>query len=217
MCFNEETVKYSLCADCFKKLKTLDGQRCEICLDKINTIGLCKNCLSKRPFYTRLYSSYVYEGAIKELILKFKSGNNKFLKNYFVDIALDNIPDEIIEKCSLITNVPCSKHKLKKRGYDQAQLIAKGISEKTDIPYKEALYRISGEKTAVLSRKHREKTVEERYSFCTNVYGETVLLIDDVCTTGSTLNFCSRQLKKAGAKEVFCFTIARTDKLDIRV
>lgn len=214
LCFREETVKYSLCADCFKKLKITNGQRCEICLDRINTEGLCKNCLNKRPFYTKLYSPYVYDTAIKELILKFKSGNNQFLKEYFALIALDGIPSEILDKCTLITNVPCSRYKLKKRGYDQAQLMAKAISEKTDIPYKEALYRLSGEKTALLSRKHREKTVEERYSLCTNVYGETVLLIDDVCTTGTTLNYCAEQLKKAGAKEIFCFTVARTDKLD---
>ena len=214
LCFREETVKYSLCADCFKKLKITNGQRCEICLDRINTEGLCKNCLNKRPFYTKLYSPYVYDTAIKELILKFKSGNNQFLKEYFALIALDSIPSEILDKCTLITNVPCSKFKLKKRGYDQAQLIAKAISEKTDIPYKEALYRLSGEKTALLSKKHRKKTVIDRYSFCLNVYGETVLLIDDVCTTGTTLNYCSEQLKKAGAKEIFCFTVARTDKLD---
>ncbi len=215
LCYNEETVKYSLCPDCFKKLKVTNGQRCEICLDRINTEGLCKNCLNKRPFYTKLYSPYVYDTAIKELILKFKSGNNQFLKEYFALIALDSIPSEILDKCTLITNVPCSRYKLKKRGYDQAQLIAKAISKKTDIPYKEALYRLSGEKTALLNRKYREKTVEERYSFCLNVYGETVLLIDDVCTTGTTLSYCSEQLKKAGAKEVYCFTIARTDKLDI--
>lgn len=212
LCFREETVKYSLCADCFSKIKVTDGQRCEICLDRINTQGLCKNCLNKRPFYTRLYSPYVYDTTIKEMILKFKSGNNQFLKDYFALIAFDSIPKEIFDKCTLITNVPCSKYKLKKRGYDQAQLIAKALSKKTDIPYKEALYRLSGEKTALLNRKHREKTIEDRYSFCLNVYGETVLLIDDVCTTGTTLSYCSEQLKKAGAKEVFCFTVARTDK-----
>ncbi len=214
LCFNEETVKYSLCADCFNKIKKTDGQRCQICLDRINTEGLCQSCLNKRPFYTKLYSPYVYDSTVKSLILKFKSENNPYLKDYLSQIAFDNIPEEILDKCSLITNVPCSEFKKKKRGYDQAQLIAMELSEKTHIPYKETLYRLNSEKTAKLSRTSREKTVEERYSFCQNVYGETVLLVDDVCTTGSTLRYCSQQLKKAGAKEVFCFTVARTDKLD---
>ncbi len=213
LCFNEETTKYSLCKDCFSQLKETKGQRCSICLDRINTEGLCKDCLKKQPFYTRLYSPYVYDTKIKELILKFKSGNNQYMKEYFAQIALDNIPVEILNKCSLITNVPCSTYKLKKRGYDQAQLIAKTISKKTLIPYKNTLARLNSEKTALLNKKNRQQTVEERYIFCTNVFNETILLIDDVCTTGTTLRYCSQQLKKAGAKEVFCFTVARTDKV----
>lgn len=212
ICENELTEKYSICSDCLEKFKIVKGQRCKVCLDKINTQGFCADCLKKRPFYTMLYSPYVYESPLKELILKYKTGNNEYLKEYFACIALDSIPEEVLDKCNLITNVPCSKEKLKLRGYDQGKVLAKEISKKTSIPYKETLVRLSGEKTARLNKAKRIDSVKERYLFCDNVYGQTVLLIDDVCTTGATLRYCSEQLKTAGAKEVFCFTIARTDK-----
>ncbi len=212
ICHSEETEKYSICSSCLKKIKKPEGQRCKICCDRINTEGLCAECFKKKPFYTRLYCSYIYADPLKKLILKFKSGNNKFLRQYFALIALDTVPEEIFNKCSLITSVPCSKEKLFLRTYDHGQEIAKAISENTNIPYKETLVRLKAEKTAKLDKAHRLKNANDKYLFCENVFNETVLLVDDVCTTGFTLRVCADQLKKAGAKEVFCYTVARTDK-----
>lgn len=212
ICENEKTEKYSICSDCLEKIKKPEGQRCKICFDRINTEGLCADCFNKKPFYTRLYCSYIYADPLKELILKFKSGDNKYLREYFARIAIDCVPQEIFDKCSLITNVPCSKKKLFARGYDHGAEIAKMISKKTYIPYKETIVRLNTEKTALLNKANRLKSAEERYLFCQNVFNQTILLVDDVCTTGATLRACADQLKKAGAKEVFCFTVARTDK-----
>jgi len=212
ICDNEITEKYSICNECLNKLKLINGQRCPICLDKVKTDGYCADCLKKKPFYTKLFCVYVYDSPIKELILKFKSGKNQFLREYFARIAVDTVPKEIFEKCTLITFVPCSDEKIAIRGYDQAEAIAKAVSEKTGIPYKKTIVRLNGNKTAKLNKSKRLESVKDRYIFCENVFGETVLIIDDVCTTSATLRYCSEQLQIAGAKEVFCFTVARTDK-----
>lgn len=212
ICSNEQTEKYSLCADCLDEIKKPEGQRCNICFDRINTEGLCAACFNKKPFYTKLYCSYIYAPPLKDLILKFKSGSNEYLKEYFARIALDTVPKEVFDKCTLITNAPCSKEKLLHRGYDQGAAIGKAVSKKTGIPYKETIVRLKEEKTALLNKASRLKSADDRYLFCENVYNETILLVDDVCTTGATLRACADQLKKAGAKEVFCFTVARTDK-----
>ncbi len=211
VCKSEKVYKYGLCEDCFKLLKKPDGNRCEICMDQINTEGLCAACFKKKPDYTRLYSAYVYEMPLSFLIVGLKKSNKRYLKYPFSEIAIDTIPNEILEKINLITAVPTAPKRLKKRGYNQAELISKEISAKTNIPYKNVLVRLKETKTTLLNKDERSSALKDEYSFSEVLNGETVLLVDDVCTTGATLRQCAKMLKKAGAKEVFCFTIARTD------
>lgn len=210
VCRNEVVHKYGLCKNCFKLLKTLDGDRCEICMDRINTEGLCAACFHKKPDYTRLYCAYVYEMPLSGLIVGLKKFNKQYLRYPFAEIAVDTI-EEILNKINLITSVPSSPKRVKKRGYNQSELIAKEISYKTNIPYKNILVRLRETKTSLLNKEERSNALKGEYSFSEILNGETVLLVDDVCTTGATLLQCAKMLKKAGAKEVFCFTVARTD------
>ncbi len=212
ICRDEDTYKYGLCKKCFDKLKRTDGNRCKICLDAINTEGLCAACFNSPPDYKRLYCSFVYGEPIKNCLLLLKSGRGGFLKHQFSDIALDTIPEEILKSCTLITSVPASPARLRERGYNQAALIGKELSKKTKIPYRDTLKRTNDTKTALLDKAERLKSIKNQFARILDVKDETVLLIDDICTTGSTLRACAHQLKLAGAKEIFCFTVARTDK-----
>ncbi len=153
----------------------------------------------------------MYKLPLKAMILKLKSSNSRYMKYPFAEIALDVIPKEVLDKVSLITAVPSSAYRLWDRGFNQAQLIADEISELTHIPYKDTLMRLKDTKTSMLNKEARIKSIKDQYCFSCSVTGETVLLIDDVCTTGSTLRECAKMLKKAGAEEIFCFTVARTE------
>lgn len=210
ICKSENVFKYGLCEDCFIYLPKMRGNRCEICLDEINTEGLCSACLDKRPEYTKLFCNYVFTSPLSALLVGLKDSNKQYLKTHFAQMALDTV--DVLDKITLITSVPSNKKRLRKRGYNQAELIAKELSELTNIPYDSVLLRMGDTKTSTLNKAERLKSIKDQFYFKKGVFGETVLLIDDICTTGSTLRECSFMLKKAGAKEVFCFTVARTDR-----
>jgi len=209
VCKSEYVYKYGLCSDCFDSLKKISGNRCDICLEQIDTEGLCAECLKKKPDYTRLYCSYLFTSPMSALIIGLKDSNKQYLSSHFAEIAFDTV--ENLDRITLITFVPSSKKRLRKRGYNQSELIARELSRLTNIPYDSVLLRKGDTKTSKLNKKEREKQIKDQFTFIKGVFDETVLLIDDVCTTGSTLRECASELKKAGAKEVFCFTVARTD------
>lgn len=209
-CEKEDVYKYGLCYDCYNSLKALSGDRCEICLDAINTEGLCASCLDDKPDYTKLFCLYSYAEPLSSLVKGLKLHNKRYLKYDFAKIALDSI--DVIDKITLITSVPASKKRLRERGYNQAELIGRELSHLTDIPYDDVLIRTQYAKTAKLSKSERIKQLKGHFDFSKSVFNETVLLIDDVCTTGTTLRHCAKALKKAGAKEIFCCTILRTER-----
>ncbi len=213
-CGKEQIYKYGICKECYDQLKKPEGDRCEICMDRINTEGLCAACFKKKPAYKKLFCGFIYHGPLKKMIIRFKASNKRYMKYPFSDIALDVIPKEIFDKLTLITAVPSSAHRLWDRGYNQARLVAEELSQKTGVPYKDTLIRLKDTKTSKLNKEERLKSIKDQYYFACSVLGETVLLIDDVCTTGSTLRECAKMLKKAGAEEIYCFTVARTELKD---
>lgn len=210
-CLNEEVFKYGLCRDCYKALSPLSENQCEICRDAINTEGLCASCMKEKPDYTRLYCLFSYKPPLDKLIKDFKRNNKRYLKYDFAKIALDSI-EEVADKITLITAVPISKNRLRERGYNQAELLGKELSYLTDIPYKNVLVRAGSTRSSLLNKDERIKQLKGQFDFDKSVFGETVLLIDDICTTGTTLRHCAKLLKKAGAKEVYCCVIARTER-----
>ena len=123
---------------------------------------------------------------------------------------------KIGEECDLIAFVPTNPSTLRKRGYDQAQLLAEALSEMLDIPWVQAL-----EKTRETQPMHglkpdaRRANVLGAYRVCCQadlLRGKRVLLVDDILTTGSTLSECARMLKAAGTLRVYGLCAAATRK-----
>ena len=100
-CKSENVYRLGLCKNCFQALKAPQGNRCEICLDKIDTTGLCKACLHKQPDYLRLYCSFTFEDLGRRLIHQFKFKNKRYLKHLFAALCAEAVPKEIWE------NAPC--------------------------------------------------------------------------------------------------------------
>jgi competence protein ComFC len=115
-------------------------------------------------------------------------------------------------KFDLITFVPLSRKRLTQRGYNQSEILAKKVSRNLGISFGSTLKkRIETKPQVGLGRKERLKNLENAYFFKggQEPKGKTVAIIDDVITTGATLNQCAKALKAAGAKKVWGLTIAK--------
>ncbi len=214
ICNKENPENNGLCENCTLLLEKVTGQRCEICLDRIDTVGLCKNCLEKTPYFDKVFAPFVYGKNVRNLIKRFKFNNARYLKHVLAPLMLGSLPKEVIDECDLLIPVPLAKSRMRKRGYNQAELLCNELSIKTNIPVdKHTLLKNEGQKQmAKLNRSERTKSVQSYY-FCSNsLENKNVILVDDIMTTGSTANECAHQLKRAGAQNVFVLVCARTDK-----
>ena len=197
---------------------------CNAQLDALNESRICSQCEASikpnamPPFELETpsvmaYSACLYEGTLKELIHKFKYNGRTALLNIFSKLMIDCIKEnpEIVNT-DLITAVPLHNTRLKEREFNQSLLLANKVAEEFGVPLKHAL-----EKT-VKTRYQNELTRIERQANIKNAFEirrhagiseKSILLIDDVMTTGATLNECARALLAGGAKRVTCLTLAR--------
>lgn len=159
----------------------------------------------------------VYEGSLREAIHRWKYEGKTALTSFFASRMVEGLSrywDP--ESFDLLIPVPLHPQRLRERGFNQALLLAKEMSHRTGIPFRKRLLRKSRPTPPQvnLSGGEREKAV--RGSFYTtrseDVKGRSILLVDDVYTTGATVNECARALLKAGAERVDVLTLAHALK-----
>lgn len=200
--------------------------KCMFCGEVLHSGKVCMECEKtlpytkgdsvhqRFPYVNACYSPLYYEDGVREAVLKFKFGHREFYSVKFGEIM-----SECAEKnldcggIDVISYVPLSRKRQKQRGYNQAKLLAKEISKRTDIPLASTLKKIKNipAQSGIKDAKIRRANVIGVYSVpnAEKVRDKTVLLIDDVVTTGATLSECARTLKRAGADKVYCLSIAR--------
>jgi len=177
----------------------------------------CPECRKMRPAFDFARSACLYESALRELIHKFKYGNRRALSGVFAGIMLDFIKEDprLIKDMDIITFVPLHRRKAHARAFNQSELLARNIGREFGIPVIGCLEKIRPTKNQnELSREDRLVNVKGAFRIKPNqsadaVSGRGILLIDDVMTTGATLDETSRVLMVAGAKTVHCLTLAR--------
>jgi ComF family protein len=197
---------------------------CETALEAMNEFHLCGHCIASinhnamPPFELEdppvlAYSACLYDGALKELVHRFKYKGKTVLANIFSKLMIDYIKDspEIVD-VDLVTVVPLHKERLRKREFNQSLLIANPISTEHSLVLTNALEKTR--KTRYqneLLKSERLKNLKEafRVSPRADIKDKKILLIDDIMTTGSTLGECAKTLLNGGAKSVKCFTLAR--------
>lgn len=165
-------------------------------------------------FFSVCVSPLFYEGRVRDSILRFKFDNASHYAEIYGRMIADCVSENLSGRYDLITWVPLSSNRLKKRGYDQAMLLAMSAALKlddvavellvkhTDVP---AQSKIGGEEKRRANINGVYRVQDEEL-----VRGKRILLIDDIITTGSTLAECSRMFRMAGASDVVCATLART-------
>ncbi len=176
----------------------------------------------KNKFTLLLASPFVYEGNLRKAIHRFKFDGETDLAKFFGKESAECVAHEFGDvKFDIVTCVPQTKRKRRKRGYNQSALLAKVIAKQLSLPYDELLL-IKTRETADqhgLKGNARIKNLKDAFAADNpeSVKDKTILLCDDIKTTGATLNECRKTLLKAGAAAVCCTTIAVTpEKLGIR-
>jgi len=147
------------------------------------------------------------------MLLSFKYGGKTFIGEKLAQIMADRLETEELET-DLIIPVPMHRKKQKKRGYNQAEIIAVRLAKKLRVPYSGGLL-LRTEYTAAMSRltpEERRMNIENAFKVPAyargRIAGKRILLVDDIYTTGSTVDSCSRALMTTGAREVRVITFA---------
>ena len=206
--------KFGMCDKCAKTLPFIKEKVCKKCGDIIKSMAnYCDMCQKNPPVFEKASSVFYYKDNIKSAIKKFKFDGCKYLSKYFAEFLADKYFAEKFS-CDVITYVPVHEERLKTRGYNQSELLAKDLSNLINIPFvKDAI--IKSKKTlyqADLNYKQRQSNLIDAFKVANNKLfkDKSVLLVDDIFTTGATANECVKVVKACGASKVFVLTIAHT-------
>lgn len=186
---------------------------CKSCREKLQYIYESeKQFVSTNKNFDVLVCAYKYKGIVRNKILEYKFKNKKYLyrslseRLYKLLLKYENEIDYIVP-------VPIHIKRYFKRGYNQSELVARFFSEKFNkVMLKNVIIKTKNTKPqSLLTASNRKKNVCNAYRIknSKHIYGKTILLVDDIYTTGATVNECAKVLKENGAKKIIVATIAK--------
>ena len=222
-CGNVLSEHNGLCAECFNKIKFISAPLCQSCgrpfdADQnvpFGTTLYCAACLKKKKRIFKMQrSAFIYDDDSKKLILDFKFCDKTSSAEVLSSLLYTAGFDIWNEKPDLLIPVPLHQLRLLKRRYNQSALLVKYLSLKTEIKADYfSLVRLQNTIPQVeLSGAARRRNLRSAFAVknTDKIQNKRIVLIDDVTTTGSTLNECAKVLKAAGAGEIYALTLART-------
>ena len=203
-----------LCDKCLEKIEIITPPYCHRCGIPCETY-LCTSCREREFYFDRAVSAGIFDGVLREAIHKFKFKSietlieplGNILVNYYISTGFN-------KRIDLVIAVPIHKSRCIERGFNQAEKLSNYLSRHYYIPScNDALVKIKKTSDqADLQLDERMINLQDVFyaKNKTVISGKRILLIDDVFTTGSTVNEASKALKEAGAKEVYVYTLARS-------
>ena len=211
LCGGCDRLGYRWCPDCRQQVKLLPEPVCDFCGIPLSAKGKCPDCIRTRPPFLALRSWVVFEGPIRKALHKLKYRRNVVLGDTLAR-ELSQFVADLGWPIDKVVPVPLSRQRMVDRGYNQVGLIASPMASLNDWDYApRGLNRIRDTQSQVgLSAAERRTNVEDAFSADMKIVaGKTILLMDDVATTGATLSSCALALQQAGARGVYAFTLAR--------
>jgi ComF family protein len=210
---------HALCAACWNAISFIEGSLCSCCGSPFEvdpgSETVCGGCLARPHDFARARSLFRYDDASKPLILAFKHGDRLDHAPAFAR-WLERTGRPLFSDAELLVPVPLHRWKLWKRRYNQAAVVAEGLSRIAGLPHDPLVLekrRATKSQGEMPSAKARRRNVLNAFRVppekAARVRGRRILLIDDVFTTGATLNACARALTRAGAARVDALTLAR--------
>lgn len=212
----DDSRPYALCDTCVRILKWANGRTCSCCgkiLEEGYGADLCTDCTDLDHVFEKGFTCTEYGSMEREMLHQFKYKDKAYLGRKLAEIMWDRIQEEGINP-DLILPVPMFGRKERKKGYNQAAVLAACLAAFMEKPFTGKLLIRIKETDAMnsLGAADRRRNISEAFAVRVNqkniLQGKTVLLVDDIFTTGSTADACSLTLLEAGAAKVFLFTFA---------
>jgi ComF family protein len=201
-----------VCPACSARLPWLDGPLCPHCGQPQASGILCPSCASRTSSIAAIRSVFRFEGVARVAVHELKYRNVRAiaptLASYLVGYRMDGIfePDVLVP-------VPMHPRRQRRRGYNQSELLARNLGRARGLPVDtSSLKRIDAGRSQVRAASSRERRLNVTEAFAcakASFSDKRVLLVDDVCTTGATLEACAVALRVAGAMQVVGLTVAR--------
>lgn len=201
------------CEECLEKLPYNNGYKCAVCGRRTPDGSMrCEHCAGENPHFDRAFSVFDYERPISGAILRLKYSNKRFIARELGETFLTFAYRKSGITADVIVYAPMFERDEKKRGFNQSRLLAEALGEtigvKTD---GNVIFKTKHtDRQATLDRKTRAENLKNCFALNgkADLSGKTVLIVDDVMTTGATLNEMAKTLRKAGPKAIYCLTVA---------
>ena len=200
-----------LCVECLDQIPLVEPPFCARCGDRVVADGLCARCQSSPLQIERIRSAAYFEGVLRKAMHGFKYRRRTALAGPLGGLmaacwAQHSMPVDVI------VPVPLHAARLRQRGYNQAALLAREMARRVGLVVDERTLvrqRATAPQIKLDARQRKENVRDAFYCSCNALAGRRVLLIDDVCTTGATLEACAVALYEGGARSVQALTLAR--------
>jgi ComF family protein len=199
------------CEDCRNRVQRVVEPVCDVCGKSVDEEGLCSDCRQVRPSFRVLRSWSVFEAPVRNAIHKLKYHGDMALGDALA-AQLSQYAIDLKWPVEMVVPVPLGKKRFQERGYNQVSLIARPLALAVGMPFApDALTRVRETRSQVgLGKSERRANVSGAFQARgTRVKDRTILLMDDVATTGSTLSSCAEALYAAGARDVFALSVSR--------
>lgn len=207
-----------ICDPCKDKLQYISEPRCKKCSKPIEQEEkeYCSDCERKNFHFIKGYAVWVYDEAMRHSIAGFKYHNKREYANFYIEEMLRIHGDEIKRQSpDVIVPIPVHRSKYRERGYNQAEILARGLGKQLAIPVLSHLL-VRNKKTLPqkqLSDRERLRNLQEAFEYNRTVADHfhkeinKILLVDDIFTTGSTIEACTNELLLNGVKDIRFITL----------
>jgi ComF family protein len=208
LCASPEASIHGLCRACLHNLPWQLASSCPQCgLESDGNV--CGSCISSAPDFDATHAVFIYTFLIDAMMQRYKYGSMLNLAQTFGQLLSEKTNLETVD---LIIPMPMHPTRLKERGFNQALEIAKVFTKyiKEKLDFKSVQRQTLTPPQASLPLKQRVKNIKGAFKANTDLAGKRIAIVDDVMTTGASLNELAKTLKKAGASHVECWVVART-------
>ena len=208
-----------VCSDCLNRIPFAPVNGCCRCCGRdaagLDGEFLCEECRTGRPHFDRAASAVRYDAEARELVNSFKFRDRLWLRDDLVDWLEGVLRARFhVGEIDVVLPMPSTVFHRWNRGYNQSAMLAGPLAGRIGRPYARFALRRTGhpKRQSGLNEEERRMNAVGTFSVMrpSVVAGKTVLVVDDIMTTGSTLSECAAELKRAGADRVWCVTVARS-------